>query len=284
MKKIAGPFDDSVAVSVPGITGEVTYNTKDSKSVNVPDVLKRPKTSTQAPKMSYDTIRGRSIRNVDPGRVADQPPMSSRKTPSPTPSSRNVASSSIGPRARGGNSTSPASTPTPAITSGPSKPASMLGSLVNSFPKKAMLDPFMNAFTDEVLKTAAAAPMAKLKTGATMLGQKVKAMASKVSKRAKGLRAQTKGGSGMKNLVAGKRMAKRAAEGDDGGDESAQDLLTSIMNAAQERINDDDNSQGYNEQQDGGSDDLSYGAGTGLPKTKKKPRVAAPRGAAPRMR
>lgn len=130
---------------------------------------------------------------------------------------------------------------------------------------------FLQGFADELVKTSAAE---------TMLGQKVKNAVGKIAKRSAGIRSQTKGGSGLKGVV-------KAAEDDTG---AAGDVLRTIMEEAQARINDEGNEQGYNDQLGSGANDDSYGAGTGTttihgnkqPLPPRPPPPQAPRQAPPR--
>lgn len=143
----------------------------------------------------------------------------------------------------------------------PSLPTASPGSPVSSLQKKAtMLDPFMSGFVDELVKTAAIGPMAaKVKAGATMLGKSVKNIAAKAAKRVRMKGVVIRGKKGI-----GKKAALRKIAEGDMSDESAQDMLSAIMEEAQARFNNDENEQGYNEQMGGGADDISYGAGRGI--------------------
>lgn len=69
---------------------------------------------------------------------------------------------------------------------------------------------FLNGFVDELVKEGASGhPLfTSIKKGGTALGQKVKHMASAVMKRAKGVRAQSKGGAGLKGVTS--KFKKRA--------------------------------------------------------------------------
>lgn len=142
---------------------------------------------------------------------------------------------------------------------------------------------FLQGFTDELVKTGGVPMVGKIRQGATLLGQKVRSMTNSVVKRARGIRAESKGGEGLKtvtkpkgirpvktaaDLLAGVKLADDA-DGDGDGDEGGSDeVLRAIMREAEARINDESNEQGYNDQQADGADDPSYGAGQGMPKKK----------------
>jgi hypothetical protein len=148
---------------------------------------------------------------------------------------------------------------------------------------------FLVGFTNELVKTGAPSlkgMSTKVKAGGTMLGQKVKSMTSKVMKRSKGIRATTKGGTGLKGVVS--KLKKRAsvqsvampklAEDDDSGDSGddsgdAGDILRAIIEEAQARLEDQ---PGVDQMgATGGADDASYGTGTGKP-TGAKPKAKRP--------
>lgn len=143
---------------------------------------------------------------------------------------------------------------------------------------------FLNGFVDELVKEGASGhPLfTSIKKGGTALGQKVKHMASAVMKRAKGVRAQSKGGAGLKGVTS--KFKKRAslvsfgkiAEGDEepgtestSGDE-ANDVLKAIIEEAQARLSGD---QAYDDQATPASSDDMFGHGRGL---KPRGRVKAP--------
>ncbi len=142
---------------------------------------------------------------------------------------------------------------------------------------------FLEGFTDELVKTGGLPVVGKIRAGATMLGQKVRSIASSVAKRARGIQAETRGGNGLKGVATIKSMKapgmpKKAAfvikladeadgDGDGGkGDDAndAGDILKSIIEEAEARLNNPGNEQGYNEQQSDGANDPSYGAGQGM--------------------
>lgn len=154
-------------------------------------------------------------------------------------------------------------------------------------------DIFLRGFAAELIKSAGHPLIASVDRTGTMLGQKVKGMATRVTKRARGIQASSKGGSGLKGVVA-KAIMKKAEEGDDAG--QAGDVLKALLEEANARMNDRENEQGYNEQAGSGADDPSYGAGQGpgpggaaarssprpMPSKPLPPQVRAPRKAPPR--
>lgn len=118
------------------------------------------------------------------------------------------------------------------------------------------MDSFLHGFTEELVKEGAIGShplIQSIKRGGTALGQKVKGMASAAVRRARGIRAKTKGGAGLKKVTKPATIKKTAAfikfgeMGDDdepssggiadalGGD-NANDVLKAIIEEAQARM------------------------------------------------